>query len=100
MATIKLSDNTLIDSESLKIKADYSNILHDGNGNNTYTYTATQDCVCYVQITIGGGSASISIDNVDCIHLYGSSVLTTTTVFLKKGQTIRRLHWIKVFGLK
>ena len=92
MATIKLTNDVKISSNSLTQHIDQSNVLATLNERS---YTATQDCVVFLATTFNGAYGQYYIGN----QVYGG----TSTILLKTGDTITYKQGgvqILVFGLK
>jgi len=88
LATIKLTNGVLLDSVSVKIGLDVSNVL----ATNQYEYTATQDCWMDLHGgTNSGTKQGYSIDGkcFSGLHEYLAGNLGIFPVFIKKGQIVR-----------
>ena len=96
MATIKLTNGVLFDTESLKVGIDTTNVLFSEDKNNVdYTYTATQNCwlmMCehlssggwYVQPKIWLNGTQISFGNENCLPRSAPHF-----IFLKTADNVR-----------
>lgn len=85
---VKLSNSVLLDSGSVKIGVDITNVL----ATNQYDYTATQDC--WMDLAGGtntGTKQGYSIDGicVSGLHEYLAGNLGIFLTFIKKGQRVR-----------
>lgn len=92
MSTILLTNNVQLDSNSLLIGIDTSNViaLLDYTGSTERTYTATENC--WISITTygtGGILSKLFLDSVEVTQNSGSvSSKGVSSMFLKAGQTV------------
>ena len=108
MAIVELTDNVLLDSNSLRLEIDTSNLI--GEKTNA-AYTATQDCYISAKLEIRF-QASLLLDGVAIMALYGADSIyqnhLLTPFFMRKGQelTISRQNTshdyvnFKIYGIK
>jgi len=87
MATIKLTNNVLLDSESVKIGIDVSNKLsYVSQVYGGASYTATQDC-WVIGTNQNNQFNSAKIDNTDICNAYSNYwAFDGFRLFLRKGQ--------------
>ena len=101
---LKLTNNVQIDFNSLRIAPDMSNVIASnsnfGSGN---TYTATQDCWFFACTTASQSSTAVLVDGKtagwnSCWN--GGSGSRSNAFLLRKGQTVKGVSEIYVYGLK
>ena len=89
MATIELTNNVVIDSNSLKTGIDTNNLLASGTNIDVDGYTATEDC--WIIQTVQGYSTNYYTFYIDGNSLgrHGSADngLKPIVYYVKKGQT-------------
>ena len=88
MATIKLTNGVLLDSNSVKIGIDASNVL----ASNQYDYTATQDC--WMMVFGGTNTGANQCYLIDGVQIQASkkdyfSANFFSPIFIRKGQNVK-----------
>jgi len=113
MATIKLTDDVLINLGNLQVSLDPNNIISSFEPSNNYEYTASSDSVMVAQASQTGRTASTSkilLNNVE-IAKYGNNggdwcpYPGSTVIPLKKNDVVKFVISglgipTKIYGLK
>ena len=105
MAKIKLTNNALIDLDSLSIMPDLDNVLAEIDLVNNNDYTATENCIAYLTSTGVAmyGLKKQSSDSITWLFSDSASATEYTIIYLRKGYILNpgtnRTVKIKVFGL-
>ena len=83
MATIKLSNSVLIDSSSLKMGIDMSNLI--ASNITSFPYTATQNCWAICSQSGDNSGCSWKINDINFTEPVGRVCIP---IFLKTGQAL------------
>lgn len=105
--TIKLTNSVLVDSSSLKIGVDSSNLLATITSSTVASgWTATQDCWFFARPVTANSTTDILIDGVT-VNTQSSpnaTVYTILPIFIHKGQVVKVAGHgtgdCKIFGTK